>query len=70
MWLAREGDAGYSSRNDLQAQGEARFRLDNGQVDSYPRTWTLPLETIVRAIAYFEETGQRAPFVDWHDDGQ
>ncbi|MBN9417018.1 MAG: hypothetical protein J0I12_16345 [Candidatus Eremiobacteraeota bacterium] len=69
MWLAEEGDAGFSSRGDCSAEGETEFLLSNGQRDVYPTAWVLPLETVQRAIAHFEQSGERAPFVDWHDDG-
>lgn len=69
MWLAEEGDPGFSSRGDSSAVGETRFRLNNGQLDLYPSAWVLPLETVQRAIAHFELTGERAPFVEWQDDG-
>jgi hypothetical protein len=44
------------------------FRLANGQVDVYPASWTLPRETIEKALAHFVETGERPAFVRWHDD--
>jgi hypothetical protein len=70
MWFACDGDAGYSSRGDLRAQGQAQFRLGNGQLDFYPRAWTLSLETIDSALAHFDKTGERDPLIDWHNDGQ
>lgn len=70
MWLAdSEGDAGFSSRGDLEAQGESRFQLANGQQDSHPKAWMLTKDTLQRAVDHFKKTGERAPFVTWHDDG-
>jgi hypothetical protein len=71
MHLKEPGDTGYSSR-DLEYTGDPDammdFVLSNGQRDEYPVAWTLPLEVVERALAYFRETGERAPFVSWHPD--
>jgi hypothetical protein len=71
MHLPDPGAAGASSRDsDYDGPRDAMldFRLSNGQVDSYPVAWTLPRETIERALAYFRRTGERPPFITWHED--
>jgi hypothetical protein len=45
------------------------FRLSNGQVDAYPASWTLPRETIERALESFRDTGVRPTFITWNEDG-
>ncbi len=71
MYLREPGDSGYSSRDpDYRGDPDATmdFVLSNGQRDVYPVAWTLPLEVVERALAYFRKTGKRAPFVTWHAD--
>jgi hypothetical protein len=65
------GDPGFSSRNPAYAGPEGAvldYVLENGQRDEYPAAWALPVATVERALAHFRETGERAPFVDWHED--
>jgi hypothetical protein len=71
MYLPGLEDTGYSSRDpDYSGDPGAKmeFVLSNGQRDEYPVAWTLPLERIERAFRYFDETGDRAPFIEWHAD--
>lgn len=44
------------------------YRLVNGQEDSYPASWALPIATVESALQHFRATGERPPFVVWHDD--
>jgi hypothetical protein len=71
MYLSEPGDSGYSSRDpdyDGDPDATMAFTLSNGQRDEYPAAWTLPLDVVERALAYFDKTGKRAPFVEWHAD--
>jgi len=71
MFQRFEDDAGFSSRNRLREQSESSdetFVLANGQVDNYPRSWTLNREIIFDTLLEFVASGQRSSKVDWHDD--
>lgn len=71
MYLSEPGDSGWSSRNADYAGPEdavIEYRLSNGQLDEYPAAWALPLATVERALEHFRNTGERAPFVEWHPD--
>lgn len=71
MYRVDEDDAGYSSRDPTYAGPEEAvlpYILANGQQDEYPVSWTLPIEEVMRATEYFLETGEKAPWVTWHDD--
>jgi hypothetical protein len=72
MYLRRDGDAGFSSRNpafDDASSTVIEYRLTNGQVDEYPASWALPEQEIIRALEYFvDHGGGRTPSVHWHDD--
>jgi hypothetical protein len=72
MYLRKSGDAGFSSRNPGyrgDADAVRRYRLSNGQDDTYPASWALPEVEIIRALEHFVECQQPAPFIQWHDDG-
>ena len=71
MYLRFEGDAGFSSRNpsyrgDPDAQLE--YRLNNGQQDWYPASWSLPIAEVRRALDYFAKERKQPPFITWHED--
>jgi hypothetical protein len=69
MLLRREGDAGLVSRSsDEPRVGSCEFRLANGQVDTYPASWTVPFHDARRVAEFFWFSGTPAPFVRWHDD--
>ncbi len=71
MHLRENGDSGFSSRNpeyDGPAGAEIEYRLNNGQHDLYPASWALPVETLHRALEYFERERCRPPFICWHED--
>src|SRR4051812_13636358 len=66
MYLRREGDAGFSSRNPDYAgppDAEIEYRLSNGQHDTYPAAWALPVEVVCRALDYFKRHHRPPPFV-------
>ncbi len=72
MYLRESGDAGCSSRNPAY-QGEPdavlEYRLNNGQVDAYPKRWALSEALVFKAFEHFMLFRERPPFVQWHDDG-
>lgn len=71
MVLRSEGDAGLSSRNPAYVgppEAQIDYRLNNGQRDSYPASWALPIAEVRRAVAYFEREHQPPPFVVWQED--
>ncbi len=71
MYLRREGDPGFSSRNPDYA-GRAgdviQYRLDNGQVDAYPASWALAAGEVKNAMQHFLRTREPAPWIVWHND--
>jgi hypothetical protein len=59
----------FISRFDGAPTLVIEYRLGNGQMDAYPASWALPEQEIMQALKYFiEHEGNRAPFVNWHDD--
>ena len=71
MYLREPGDAGFSSRNpSYKGDPEARieYLLTNGQLDSYPAAWALPVDELRKALDYFEREHRRPPFIEWHQD--
>jgi hypothetical protein len=71
MFLRFPEDPGISSRNPSYSgplDATTEYELSNGQVDSYPASWALPLATIEQAITFFRGTGQPPPFVCWSND--
>jgi hypothetical protein len=71
MFLREPGDAGLSSRNPAYSgrpEATISYVLSNGQVDSYPASWALPIATVERALQFFRTEGRAPPFISWHDD--
>jgi hypothetical protein len=71
MFLRAPGDAGFSSRNPAYAgtpDATISYVLSNGQVDSYPASWALPMVTVERALQFFRAEGRAPPFISWHND--
>lgn len=58
----------YDDEFDDADEVELEFLLANGQADGYPARWTVPLEDAKRAMEYFLEQGELAPFVQWSED--
>ncbi len=44
------------------------YLLSNGQLDEYPDAYAYPLETVIRALEHFNDTGERTPFIVWVED--
>jgi hypothetical protein len=71
MYRRDDADAGFSSRDpDYAGPEEAQlsYILGNGQQDEYPVSWTISINGAMRAVEYFFRTGEKAPWVTWHDD--
>lgn len=72
-WLnyyGEEGDPGLSSRNPSYTgpEDETMDFMINGELDPFPLAWVIPAESVMKALAYFENTHQIPPFIAWHDD--
>jgi hypothetical protein len=73
MLVLLDGDCGSSSRDpEYSGPGNAvmKFKLSNGQVDEYPVRWTVPTDEALRALEFYFEHGELAPWIRWHDDSQ
>ena len=69
IYLRFDGDPGFSTRNPEQpSQSGIEFRLNNGQVDYYPESWTYPVTTLARAMESYLADGELPKEVDWHND--
>ena len=71
MYLRECGDPGFSSRNpdyDGPPDAEQDYYLNNGQRDSYPLAWALPIGEVQRALDYFEREQEPPSFITWHND--
>lgn len=71
LYQQDENDAGWSSRNPTYAGPAGAvlpLLLENGQRDDIPACWVIPLHEAIRAAEYFFSSGERAPWVCWHDD--
>ncbi len=71
MYLREEGDAGFSSRNpDYRGDPDAKveYYLSNGQCDTYPLSWALPVKEVRRALEYFRREQRPPTFISWHND--
>ena len=71
LYFRYDGDAGLTSRDPAYAgpsDAMLDFRLSNGQVDTYPACWTIPLADGVRALEYAFLHRERAPWVTWNDE--
>jgi hypothetical protein len=71
IYLRENGDAGFSSRNrayDGDPKSAIEYRLGNGQVDRYPAAWDVSREVALEALECLFVHGERAPWIDWHDD--
>jgi hypothetical protein len=72
MYRLDESDAGFSSRDPSYAGPQNAvlpyLLTSNGQLDEYPVSWTIALDEAIRAVEYFVQTGENAPWITWHDD--
>jgi len=65
MYLRGDGDAGFRSVG-VEHAGSATYTLGNGQVDEYPRAWSIDLESCREAFRGFcRQGGARPEGVTW-----
>jgi hypothetical protein len=65
MYLRFNGDAGFVSQG-TPAAGVTSYTLSNGQVDEYPLSWCIDLESCYQAIMYFfVNDGTRPEWITW-----
>lgn len=66
MYLREPGDSGFRTNGDDTRQGNASYRLSNGQLDEYPLAWCIDIEQCYQAIAYFcVNEGAKPKWVAW-----
>ncbi len=58
----------YSSRGELGGDEEIDFLQDNGQVDPFDISWTIPTDVAIEAFCYFYDYLHLPDFVNWHRD--
>ena len=71
MYLRENGDTGFSTRNpNYRGPNDTiiEYRLENGQTDTYPAAWALPVTELQKAVAYFITNAKPAPWLVWHND--
>ena len=71
MFLRAPGDAGFSSRNPGYVgapDATISYVLSNGQVDSYPASWALPVATVEQALFFFRRHARPPTYITWHND--
>jgi hypothetical protein len=69
MYLRFSGDPGMSSRDPSQFDSsEERFRLSNGQVNSFSANHTVAKEQVLPAVEHFVSTGQLPDWIIWKED--
>lgn len=75
-WLTfvrHEGNAGFSTRNTKYAgptKERIEYYLSNGQRDEYPASWNVTTAEALRALEYFLEQADMAPWLTWEDDSR
>ena len=70
MYLRFEGDSRFVSRGS-ETGDPVRYTLSNGQVDEYPRSCCVPIETCYQALAYFfVNGGMRPEWVAWVESSE
>lgn len=66
MYLPNEGESGFTSIGDPQRKDSVAYCLSNGQIDEYPGSWCIPLETCYAAlIFFFASEGERPDWIHW-----
>ena len=58
----------YSSRGEMGGNEKLDFLQDNGQVDPFDISWTIPTDVAIEAFCYFYDCLRLPDFVDWHRD--
>lgn len=71
MYLRFIGDAGYSARDQIQNDNVMiEFYLNNGQLDKYNITQTIPISDALNALEYFYTNQDMDPRIIWQDDSK
>lgn len=71
MYMRFKGDSGFSTRNpNSSSNNQIKFRLNNGQQDYYPESWTYDLKALSEAMLSFLDDGQLPSQLGWHDDSK
>jgi hypothetical protein len=73
MCLRSANDPGFSSRNPEPVKRISKmieYRLNNGQVDEYPSSWSYPVNIVEEALQFFRDHGVPPPFIRWHNDSE
>lgn len=66
MYLDSEADDGVVSSNPSVISSESmNFKLSNGQIDVYPKSYTCPISVIKCALDSFAKNNKRPCEVDW-----
>lgn len=70
MFLREDGDVGFSTRNPLVPDDSAslRFRLPNGQVDTYRASWTYSASEVFDALDHYLAHASFPDSIAWHND--
>ena len=71
MFLRGDGDSGFSTRNPNFAgpkDAVIEYFLSNGQRDEYPAEWDITTAEALRALEYFMEKEEMAPWLHWHKE--
>jgi hypothetical protein len=71
MYTHNIDQASFSSRDPSYSgpsDDDVDFKLSNGQVDQYPRSWTIATDQALKVIEHFFVHKALAPWVTWHDD--
>jgi hypothetical protein len=63
-------DSYCCDRSQFRSDVVIGFKLDNGQLDKFPRFWTVSRADGLKAIEYFVEHGERDPSLDWVEQPQ
>ncbi len=65
MYLRWPGDAGFRSVG-TERSGVASYSLSNGQVDEFPRSWCIDIESCLEAFRDFHRrNGARPESITW-----
>lgn len=68
MYLRFSEDSGFVSAGSSGPSTQVEYTLSNGQVDTYPSCWCIPVEQCYKALSYFfANEGQRPEWVAWHE---
>jgi len=68
MYLRSGDDRGLVSRGDPSDRGTIPYRIDNGQIDEYPRSWCIEVEQCYKSGCVFLcQYGAEPGFIPWQE---